>query len=301
MLKFYDDPQDWQDAAKALEGSSEFRVLRRLAMPPVMTNVTEGLFKALYVDVETTGTDVTKDVVIEFGGIPFYYDAKGVVHGLGEPIGGFRDPGSPLPPFITKLTGISDEMVKGQNFDTAPLENELASTGLVIAHNASFDRPMCERMLPAFEAKPWACSMKEVNWKELGADSLGLSSLLVWLGYFYEGHRAWVDSLAGIALLAHEQEAVDGRTALSLLLESAREDRIVLKATDTPFETKDLLKERGYNWDAGGSGKTKGWFTEVAEADLADEKLWLSEHIFGGAPAKVLEERQNAKQRYRTL
>jgi DNA polymerase III subunit epsilon len=300
MLKFYNDPPELQNATKALDSSDAFRVLRRLVLPPAMTTVPNGLYKALYVDVETTGLDQTNDKVIEFGGIPFFYDASGIIHGLGSPIGGFKDPGMPIPEFVTKLTGITDEMVKGQNFDTTPLENELASTGLVIAHNASFDRPMCERMLPAFEAKPWACSMKEVNWKELGADNLALSSLLVWLGYFYEGHRAWVDCLAGIALLAREQEVADGRTGLSMLLESAREDRIVLKAIDTPFETKDPLKERGYKWDAGGSGETKGWFTELAEPDLAEEKLWLSEHIFGGAPAKVFEERQNAKQRYRS-
>lgn len=300
MLKFYDDPPDWQEAVKALDNSSDFRVLRRLALPPAMTEVPEGLYKALYVDVETTGLDPIKDKVIEFGGIPFYYDGNGVIHGLGAPIGGFRDPGMPIPKLVTKLTGITDEMVKGQNFDTVPLENELASTGLVIAHNASFDRPMCEHMLPAFEAKPWACSMKEVNWKELGADNLALSSLLVWLGLFYDGHRAWIDCLAGIALLAHGLSTASGRTGLSMLLESARENRIALKAVDTPFETKDLLKERGYKWDAGSSGETKGWFTELSEKNLADEKLWLSEHIFGGAPARVLEERQNAKQRYRS-
>lgn len=93
MLKFYDDPQDWKDAAKALEGSSEFRVLRRLALPPAMNVVPKGLYKALYVDVETTGLDPIEDKVIEFGGIPFYYDADGVVHSVGEPIGGFSDPG----------------------------------------------------------------------------------------------------------------------------------------------------------------------------------------------------------------
>lgn len=299
MLKFHKDPPDLIEAAQLLDQSNDFRVLRRLVLPPVMTSVPDGLFKALFVDVETTGLDIANDKVIEFGGIPFYYDPEGVVHGIGEPLGGFIDPGVPIPDVVTRLTGITDEMVKGQQFDSTPLETTLASTGLVIAHNASFDRPMCERMLPAFEAKPWACSMKEVDWKDLGAGGLGLSSLLSWLGYFYDGHRAWVDCLAGIALLASAQNAADGRTGMSILVKSAREDRIVLKAIDTPFETKDRLKERGYQWDAGSSGSTKGWCKEIAVQDLPDEKLWLSEHIFGGAPARVSEEKQNAKQRYR--
>lgn len=251
MLKFYDDPPDCVEAANTLDRSDDYRVLRRLAMPPAVEDVPDGLFKALFVDVETTGLDVASDKVIEFGCIPFYYDASGVVHGVGKPIRSFIDPGIPIPDVVTRLTGITDEMVHGKHLDATPLEAELASTGLVIAHNAAFDRPMCERMLPAFEAKPWACLMKEIDWKDLGADNLALSSLLTWLGYFYDGHRAWVDCLAGIALLAHSQGAVDGRTGLSLLLESARQDRIVLKALDTPFESKDLLKSRGYQWDAG--------------------------------------------------
>lgn len=299
MLKFHKDPPDLVEAVQLLGESDDYRVLRRLELPPVMSKVPDGLFKALFVDVETTGLDITNDKVIEFGGIPFYYDAEGVVHGIGKPLGGFIDPGVPIPDVVTRLTGITDEMVRGQKFDTTPLEAELSSTGLVIGHNASFDRPMCERMLPAFEAKPWACSMKEVDWKDLGADNLALSSLLMWLGYFYDGHRAWVDCLAGIALLAHGQGTADGRSGLSLLLEAARQDRIVVKAIDTPFDLKDLLKSRGYQWDAGSPSTSKGWFTEVSDQELADEKLWLSEHIFGGAPAKVTEERQNARQRYR--
>lgn len=159
MLKFHDDPPDCVEAADMLDRSDEFRVLRRLVLPPATPRVPDGLFKALFVDVETTGLDVANDKVIEFGCIPLYYDASGVVHGVGKPIGGFIDPGIPIPDVVTRLTGITDEMVKGQQFDTTPLEAELSSTGLVVAHNASFDRPMCERMLPSFDAKPRACSM----------------------------------------------------------------------------------------------------------------------------------------------
>lgn len=234
MLKFFSDPPDKLEATKALEQSSEFRVLRRLALPSSMSHVPGGLFKGLFVDVETTGLDVASDKVIEFGSIPFYYDGDGVIHGVGETISSLIDPGVPIPGVVTRLTGITDEMVKDQQFDTTVLDSELASTGLIIAHNASFDRPMCEQLVPAFEAKPWACSMKEVDWKDLGADILALSSLLTWQGFFYEGHRAWVDCLAGIALLAQEQVGAGGRTGLSLLLESARQTRTVLKASSSP-------------------------------------------------------------------
>lgn len=113
MLKFHKDPPDLIEAAQLLDQSNDYRILRRLALPAVMGSVPDGLFKALFVDVETTGLDVANDKVIEFGGIPFYYDAEGVVHGIGGPLGGFIDPGVPIPNVVTRLTGITDEIVKG--------------------------------------------------------------------------------------------------------------------------------------------------------------------------------------------
>lgn len=55
MLKFHNDPPDVIEATRWLDQSDGYRVLRRLELPPVMTSVPDGLFKALFVDVETTG------------------------------------------------------------------------------------------------------------------------------------------------------------------------------------------------------------------------------------------------------
>jgi len=41
-----------------------------------------------------------------------------------------------------------------------------------------------------------------------------------------------------------------GATALKVLLESAREPSLRVWATGSPFESKDVLKTRGYRWEA---------------------------------------------------
>lgn len=299
MLKFHKDATELSGPLSAVEGSDQFKVLRRLEMPSVVPAQRDDLFKGLFVDVETTGLDAENDKVIEFGGIPFHYDKQGVIHTLGEPITGFMDPNMPIPKIVAKLTGITDDMVKGQHFDVEPLEQILSTTGIVVAHNAAFDRPMCEKLSNVFVQKPWACSMSEVDWKDFGADNLALSSLLSWQGYFYEGHRAWIDCLAGIALLAQELSCASGRTGLSLLLESAKQERIVLKALDTPFETKDTLRARGYRWDPGTEYSQKGWYTEITPSALDDEKGWLSDKVFSGNQITIEETKQGAKDRFR--
>lgn len=58
--------------------------------------------------------------------------------------GGLQQPGKPIPPEITKLTSITDEMVSGQMIDMQAVHDLVAPADLIIAHNAGFDRPFCE-------------------------------------------------------------------------------------------------------------------------------------------------------------
>ena len=59
----------------------------------------------VFFDLETTGLDVEKDRVIEFAGIKVFPDRRQ------ERFESFVNPGQPIPQPITKLTGITDEMV----------------------------------------------------------------------------------------------------------------------------------------------------------------------------------------------
>jgi DNA polymerase-3 subunit epsilon len=175
----------------ALEASGEYRVLRRLrlrnaSLPP------EGVTtkRAVIVDVETTGLDPKSDEILELAMLSFDYSIEG---DYVSPVASFdqlRDPGRSIPADVTALTGITDEMVSGKNIDTAAATAVVQPAALVIAHNSAFDHRFCERFLPLFAAKPWACSLREVNWKDEGFESARLSQLANACGLFFDGHRA---------------------------------------------------------------------------------------------------------------
>ncbi len=51
-------------------------------------------------------------------------------------------PGIPIPEYITKLTGISDDIVRGQKIEEDAVAHYLQGVDLIIAHNAQFDRTL---------------------------------------------------------------------------------------------------------------------------------------------------------------
>ncbi len=112
---------------------------RGLDTTPIQTSLEEGIplseVTFCAVDLETTGGSPARDSITEIGAVKF----QG-----GERIGTFQtlvDPGTPIPPFITHLTGIEDATVR----EAPPLEAVLPSlvefvdSAVFVAHNASFD------------------------------------------------------------------------------------------------------------------------------------------------------------------
>jgi hypothetical protein len=111
------------------------------------------------VDVETTGTNPDRDSIIELGICLFEYDRQnGRIYRVLGSWEWFEDPGFSIPPEITAITGITDEMVAGHRIDERAVNDLLSRVVLVIAHNADFDRRFLERRLPAFATKHWAAA-----------------------------------------------------------------------------------------------------------------------------------------------
>ena len=86
---------------------------------------------------------------------------------------------------------------------------------VVISHDASIDRQLCEVGWPIFAEKNWACSCRQVLWRDEGHEGLELGYLLIDCGDFHNGHRAIDDSHALLALLAAPLKGT-GRLALSM-------------------------------------------------------------------------------------
>lgn len=131
----------------ALESSGDFKVLRRLKSEAKSDLVPTNARRAIFLDVETTGLNPDHDEIIELAMVPFYYSEQDEVVHVGEAFTGLRQPSSTIPAEVTKITGITDEMVAGQAIDPNVVA-EFAGRSLIIAHNAAFDRPFIERFCP---------------------------------------------------------------------------------------------------------------------------------------------------------
>jgi DNA polymerase III subunit epsilon len=273
---------DYEAIARTLEAHEDYRVLRRLQ--PVERFVPDDpaheLKHAVVVDVETTGIDKASDVIIELGIVRFSYDAV-----TGQPVevlaaaSFLEDPGRPLSEEIIALTGITDEMVRGQRIPDEEVATLLQGAGIVLAHNASFDRPFVERRLPAFRDVHWGCTQRDIDWRALGAGSHALEFLVYrHLHGFFDGHRAVDDCRATLALLA--TRTADGVLPMAKLLESCRTPRVRVCAVGSAFETKDALRQRGYKWSGNDGVPAKTWCRELPESALEAEQQWLREAVY---------------------
>ncbi|MER2269267.1 3'-5' exonuclease [Methylobacterium oxalidis] len=286
--------QPLDSIASVLEETGEYRVLRRITpFVPCPVQPDEPTFIGLILDTETTGIDFAQDEVIELGIIKFEYGASGRIYRVLESFNQLNQPSRPIPSEITRLTGITDADVAGQRIDNDAIQALAADAAVVIAHNASFDRQMCERRWPVFAERNWACSCHQVPWRDEGHEGLKLGYLLIDCGYFHQGHRAIDDCHALLQLLARPLKT-SGRLALSCLLERARKPTVRLWAEGSPIETKDLLKARSYRW----SQRRRSWYIDLDEAQIEIERTFLSETIFRRSVVHLPADRFTARDRF---
>ena len=199
---------------------------------------------------------------------------------VSEPFDQLRQPSKPIPPEITLLTGLSDAEVLGHRINPTEVATYSEKANIVIAHHAGFDRQFVERLFPIFESKPWACSMAEVDWRDEGIETTKLAYLAMEFGFFYERHRAVNDCLAAINILGQSLPK-SRKTVLTNLLENARKPTWRIWAENSPFESKDILKARGYRWNPDAGKQPRGWYIEVSEAERENEERFLKSEIYG--------------------
>jgi len=290
---------DCEAAANLLDSNDDYRVLRRLEPRRQYADLgNEPIKKGLIIDLETTGLTFRSDNIIELGMVPFEYGIDtGKVGRVEEPISFFEDPGRPIPPEIIKLTGITDDMVRGQRIENPAVRRQFESAHLIIAHNAGFDRPFVDTRFNFVGGKPWACSQKDVPWREMGLPCRALGCLLLHhCSAFFDGHRAGLDCQAVVHLLATPFE--DGSIPMKVLLESARAKTYRIWAIDSPFDTKDALKARGYRWNNGTDGRPKAWWREVKADERTAEHEWLTQNVYTGRKDRRQENTLDATTRY---
>ena len=278
-----------EEFAGHLEATGDYRVLRRIKPREVIMPDDGGShLTGIILDTETTGLDHRADEIIELGMIKFEFDTAGQIFRVVDEFQGFREPLLPITPEITKITGITMDMVSGQSIDPDKVEAFISDTVIVIAHNAAFDRPFCEKPWKGFAGKSWACSMSEIDWQAQGFEGQMLGYILAGCGLFHDGHRAVEDCRALLEILARPLPS--GALTLKQLLDRARLATVRIWAEGAPFSKKDILKARDYRWSDGSDGGRKSWWRDVPETAFADEMAFLR-GIYGrepGTPTKRL-------------
>lgn len=290
--------------AQRLEQHPDYRVLRRLV--PIldfgagssgtgMGDASQTVKRVLVLDTETTGLSHAADRIIELAMLFVDVDtATGLPVGSVACFEGFEDPGMPIPEVAREVTGITDEMVKGHRLDDAAVQAMVDQADLIVAHNAGFDRPFVESRFPVFADKAWACSFMDIDWKAMGAGSSKLSALALDQGWFYDAHRALVDCHALLQVLMRPLGTTTV-TGLSRLIEAGSQSSYKLRATGAPFESKDLLKARGYRWDADG----RVWYCSLPSDERLDAELaWLKAEVYGRRQARLQVEALDSRVRY---
>ncbi len=297
------EPLDIEAMARALEAHPDYKVQRRLQPCLNWPGEAQGEVKTILVlDTETTGLDHAQEKIIELAVLRVDIDtATGLPVGPVQVYDGLQDPGKPIPPEVVAITGIQDADVRGQALDETRVAALMQGVDVVIAHNAAFDRPFVESRLPAFAQLAWACSFADLDWKSMGRSSAKLESLAQALGLFYDAHRAEMDCHALLAVLAAplpvQQPAQAGTTPTGLahLLQSVGKPSYRVSATNAPFEAKDLLKARGYRWNA----DQRVWATRLSDdAALHAECDWLRQQVYHGRHAAVQIEIMDALTKY---
>lgn len=272
--------QELADMAGRLDLSGDYKVLRRLLPRPLSPPLSDGSEQTgIVIDLETTGLDHGKDEVIELAMVKFRFGESGEITGISDVFQTFNQPSTPIPARITRLTGISDAMVASQTIDCDAVEAFVTDAAIVIAHNANFDRKFAERIVPIFVHKPWACSASEIDWKEYGYSGAKLSYLVAEAGFFHGAHRAIDDCHAVVELLARPLPATS-TPALSILLDRARRNTCRIWAERSPFDLKNILKDRGYRWNDGADGSMRSWYVDVGEDQREIELKFLKEEIY---------------------
>ena len=175
---------------------------RQLALDDLGTPLADVTF--VVVDLETTGGKPQDAGITEIGAVK--------VRG-GEVLGEFQslvNPGSPIPPFVAALTGITDRMLIGAPSVAAATSSfwEFAQGAVLVAHNAPYDvgflRGACE-----LHGLPWpgprTVDTARIARRALSKDDVRNCKLQTLAQYFRSPtsptHRALDDARATVAVL----------------------------------------------------------------------------------------------------
>lgn len=176
------------------------------------------------IDVETTGLDHTTDHITEIAAIRAEILADGSIREIGR----FQTyvalpPGVDIPEFITELTGIRADDLRGApaHYYAIPALRRFAVHSTVIAHNAPFDLSFLRHAFEYADLK-FACTRAMSRLVD-PTESAKLADVCVRYGVSLNGHhRAMNDVEATLQVYAklREKAEVNGITYRNVVIDS---------------------------------------------------------------------------------
>ncbi len=283
--KILASPEATKFLIQHLRDKGDLHVMRGMSHMNVMhAHRVENARTAVVLDTETTGLEVEENEIIQLSMLKVLYDDQGIVAITKEFFDQLQDPGRPLEEKITKLTGHSDESLKGQKINLDEAAAFLADVNMIIAHNASFDRKFVEAKFPTlnFDKMDWACSINDVDWEKRANGTKKLELLTHMLGYVYPAHNAKADCTATGFVLSN---TFDGDTeVMADIIESTKRRKVMILATGLQFGRQDPLKAAGFKWspDRSGDAGDKCWHITISTPEEAQNAAKAVKEAFGG-------------------
>lgn len=205
--------------------------------------------RGLVVDLETSSLDIKSGKIIEIGIREFlYHRTTAEIVKIGRSYASLNDPKEPLSNDILQLTGINDKMLSGKQIEWDTVEKLFSDVDLVISHNASFDRPRIDRKISYPKNVVWGCTMSDINWLELGFGTTKLTLLMIYHGFFAQGHRAMSDT-DGLLELLLKKNSDEENSYLAGIIKSAYKPKILIKISNTNFRDAQLFRNHGLRWN----------------------------------------------------
>ncbi len=158
------------------------------------------------IDLETTGLDHTEDEITEIGLLCVTFDPNLGILELKHQYNGLSEPKrKELSAEIIRITGLTKDILKGQQIDWNNVLQILNDSDYVVCHNSNFDRKFLESATPSFISEKiskmrFGCSIEDINWNKRGFVSKKLVELNKKLGFSYTAHRALHDCWATLNL-----------------------------------------------------------------------------------------------------
>ena len=263
----------------------DLRVVRPMPTTPAALSAWLGVHfsnrvgRGVLLDCETTHADAATAEPVQIGVVTFAFDwDTGQILSINQGASAYHEPTQRISDEATRVHNLTLDDVRGSN--AADTLRWLATypADVVLAHNAAFDRPIIERVVKLPRAA-WGCTMQDVPWKELGYSSTALRVLLAEHANHYmphgQQHDALLDAMATLMVLSVPTALQWGRWSLADIMQHTRATSYTVSAHGAAFDSKDLLKARGYQWDA----PAKVW-TRRGVPDMTTEVEWLGRYAY---------------------